>query len=209
MTAYPLALPQAHKMAAITIRATFPVAVSRSPFTGKRQVYLYDNDPWKAVIDLVPMRRPDYEEWNGFFMSLVGPLGTFLMGDPLGKTPRGSAATAPGAPLVKGANQSGSSLVFDGAPANAATYLKTGDYFQIGTGAAARLYKTTGNTAIDGTGTGTLSFWPRLRSIPADNDPIVVANTVGLWTMTDTFSDWKMGKGGLSQARTVNVEEPL
>lgn len=110
-----------------------------------------------------------------------------------------------GAPLVNGASQSGSSLVTDGWTASAATRLKKGDVFIIGSGATqvnavnpqnyrsttqAQQFVATADAASDGSGNMTIPIYPPIitsgayqtvDAAPVDNAAITVigaANTV-------------------------------
>lgn len=130
-------------------------------------------------------------------MRLRGRFGTFLLGDPLGATPRGSAATAPGTPLVNGADQTGDELVIDGIPTSGDDYLKAGDYIQLGSGATARLYKVLEDVAIDGSGGATLNIWPALRSSPADDATVTVSNAKGVFRLASNETDWDANQLGI------------
>jgi len=88
---YPLALPSHTGRRSIELRATNAVAYSRSPFTFAGQAFAYPGQMWQADVTLPPMKRADAEQWVAWLVSLRGQLGTFLMGDLLGCTPRGTA----------------------------------------------------------------------------------------------------------------------
>lgn len=88
---YPLALPTHTGIRSVEMRATNAVAYGRSPFTFGGQAFAYSGQMWQADITLPPMKRADAEQWIAWLMSLRGQYGTFLMGDPLGATPRGTA----------------------------------------------------------------------------------------------------------------------
>jgi len=91
---YPLALPSHTGLRAIELRATNAVAYSRSPFTFAGQAFAYPGQMWQADVTLPPMKRADAEQWVAWLVSLRGQLGTFTMGDPLCKTPRGTALSS-------------------------------------------------------------------------------------------------------------------
>jgi len=88
---YPLSLPTVTGIRAVDFRAVNAVAYSASPFTFSGQAHAYPGQMWTADITLPPMKRSSAEEWNAFLLSLRGQSGTFLLGDPLGCVPRGSA----------------------------------------------------------------------------------------------------------------------
>ena len=88
---YPLSLPSHTGIRSVELRATNAVAYSRSPFTFAGQAFAYPGQMWQADVTLPPMKRADAEQWIAWLVSLRGQLGTFTMGDPLCKTPRGTA----------------------------------------------------------------------------------------------------------------------
>jgi hypothetical protein len=178
---YPLSLPTVAGIAQIRISARNAVAVSSSPFTYKQQVMQHQGARWEAEVSLPATQRADAEEWIAFLLALKGQYGTFLMGDPMGATPRGSASSAPGSPLVNGASQTGETLAIDGLPNNATNYLRAGDYIQLGSGASCRLHKVLENASSNGSGQATLSIWPALRESPANNAIVTVRDTKGVF----------------------------
>jgi hypothetical protein len=91
MITYPLSLPSHTGIRSVELRATNAVAYSRSPFTFAGQAFAYPGQMWQADVTLPPMKRADAEQWIAWLVSLRGQLGTFTMGDPLCKTPRGTA----------------------------------------------------------------------------------------------------------------------
>lgn len=88
---YPLTMPSHTGIRSVEMRATNAVAYGRSPFTFGGQVFAYSGQMWQADITLPPMKRANAEQWIAWLMSLRGQYGTFLMGDPRGCTPRGTA----------------------------------------------------------------------------------------------------------------------
>ena len=187
---YPLSLPAVKGIATIRVVARNVTAISRSPFALSAQVYRWSGQAWEADITLPPMQRADAESWLSFLLKLKGRYGTFLLGDPNGATPRGSAATAPGTPLVAGGAQVGGSLDIDGLPLSATNYLLAGDYIQLGTGLSTRLYKVLNNVSSNGSGQATLDLWPDLRSSPSDNATVVVSNAKGLFRLSNQDQDF-------------------
>jgi hypothetical protein len=187
---YPLALPTITGIKSINITARAVVGSSRSPFSGVQKTYEYPGQWFEASAALPPMKRAEAEQWNSFFLKLNGKRGTFLMGDPAGALPRGSAATTPGTPLVNGAGQSGDSLAIDGLPVSVTGYLKAGDWINLGSGSATRLHKNLEDVNTNASGQATLTLWPNLRATPADNEVVIVANTVGLFRLADNGMPW-------------------
>lgn len=176
---YPITAPTTRKLTGITIRDMTASAASRSPFTLSSQTQIFDGQAWSLDVNLPLMRRNEGgAAWAAFILRLNGSEGTFLMGDPVGAVGRGALT---GAPLVRGAGQSGQTIVIDGVPPNTTNWIREDDYLQFGTGATARLHKAILDANSDGAGIVTVDIWPRLRESPADNSAVVVTNCVGRW----------------------------
>lgn len=194
---YPLTFPTATGVARINLRAVNAVAISESPFTFKQQVVAHTGQRWEAEVSIPPIKRETAEVWVSFLVSLQGVKGTFLMGDPIAATPRGSASSAPGTPVVNGADQTGDSLTIDGCPASATGYLKAGDYIQLGGGSAATLHKVLQDVNTNGAGQATLDLWPYIRNAPADDATVIVSNAKGLFRLGSNQTDWTIGEAAL------------
>ena len=146
---YPLAFPTHTGATGFDLRATNAVAYSRSPFTFAGQAFAYPGQMWQADVSLPPMRRAAAEQWVAWLVSLRGSYGTFLLGNPMCNTIRGTATSA----TVSGAAQSNSIAV------TMTGTLLAGDMIQIGAGSDATLHKV----LVDRSGSGTLEIWPALR----------------------------------------------
>lgn len=203
---YPLAFPTQTGIARVEITATDVVAITESPFTFSQQVVRHAGARWSATITIPPVKREDSEYWNSFLLRLRGKFGTFLLGDPNGATPRGSAASAAGTPVVNGASQTGNELAIDGLPASATGYLKAGDYIQLGSGSTARLYKVLEDVNSNGSGEATLNLWPDLRSSPNDDATVVVSNAKGVFRLTSNEAVWTINNAGFYAINFAAVE---
>lgn len=186
---YPINHPSGN-IASVSFVARSAVAISESPFSYAQQIYKHQGQRWEADIKLSPMKREDAEYWASFLLRLRGSYGTFLLGDPNATTPRGSASTTPGTPLVKGGSQTGENLIIDGCPASASGYLKAGDYIQLGSSATARLYKVLEDVDTNASGEATLNIFPNLRSSPSDNAAVTVSNARGLFRLASSDISW-------------------
>lgn len=175
---YPLIMPTSN-IGSIRLLARSAVAISSSPFTFKQQVYRHQGQMWEADITLSPMKREQAETWISFLLRLRGQYGTFLLGDPNGATPRGSASTTPGTPVVNGASQTGDELNIDGLPVSVSGYLLAGDYIQLGSGATATLHKVLEDVDSNASGEATLNLFPKVRTAPADNAAVTVSDAKG------------------------------
>lgn len=196
---YPITLPSSPAPASIRIFPRSVVAVSVSPFTAQQQAYQHQGQVWQAEITLPNMTRAQAEPWVSAFLQLNGRYGTFRLGDAAGRTPRGIAT---GTPLVKGASQTGQSLITDGWTPSQTGILKAGDYMQIGD----RLYKVLSDTNSNGSGEATFDIWPRLRESPADNAAITTSNCTGLFRLTSNEMPWEVGLGAVYSVSFSAVE---
>lgn len=190
---YPLSLPTHTGIASMNWAAESRVAVTESPFTLSQQVVKHAGQRWAGTYALPAMKREDAEVWNAFLLRLDGSFGTFLMGDPIAATPRGSAASTPGTPVVNGADQTGHELAIDGLPASATGYLKSGDYIQLGSGSASKLHKVLEDVDSNASGEATLNIWPDLRSSPSDGATVAVSNAKGVFRLVDNTTNWDIG----------------
>jgi hypothetical protein len=203
---YPLAFPTQTGVARVEITATDVVSISESPFTFSQQVVRHAGARWSATISIPPVKRSDSEYWNSFLLRLRGQFGTFLLGDPNGATPRGSAASAAGTPVVNGASQTGNELAIDGLPASAVGYLRAGDYIQLGSAASARLYKVLEDVDSNASGQATLNLWPDLRSSPADGAAVTVSGAKGVFRLSNNEAVWTINNAGFYSISFAAVE---
>lgn len=186
---YPLSTPN-NDIARVRLVARNAVAVAASPFTFAQQVYRHQGQGWEADITLPAMKRADAEQWLSFLLRLRGQYGTFLLGDPNGATPRGSAATTPGTPVVNGASQTGDELDIDGLPVSVSGYLLAGDYIQLGTGSTATLHKVLEDVDSNASGEATLNLFPKVRTAPADNAAVTVSDAKGNFRLNGNETAW-------------------
>jgi hypothetical protein len=193
---YPLTFPTHTGVFSVNLMARNVVGVTTSPFTFSQQKFEYQGKRWEADIVLPAMKREDAEQWITFFMKLYGQVGTFLLGDPNAATPRGSAASAAGTPVVNGASQTGDELAIDGLPASATGYLLAGDYIQLGSGASSQLYKVLDDVDSNASGEATLQIWPDLRSSPTDGATVVVSGAKGLFQLSTPTTNWNIDNAG-------------
>jgi len=202
---YPLTFPSVS-----IVKSRFcPVVVvseATSQYTGASQIYKHQGEWWEGEVTFRPMTHAQAGEVKAFLAALHGKYGTFLYGDP-DYLAKGANGTLGGTPLVTGAGQTGNQLITDGWPPNT-TPLKKGDYFQLGVGAAARLYMMLEDAPANGSGEATLNFAPRTRSSPTDNQAIIVAQPMGLMRLADNDTDWSSDKSSIYSI-TIAFREAL
>jgi len=194
---YPLTLPTITGVQSVNFIARNSVGTTASPFTYEQQVFKNVGQRFEADITLPPMSRVDAEVWNTFFIKLYGQFGTFLLGDPNSATPRGTASSSAGTPVVNGASQTGDTLNIDGVPTSQTGYLKAGDYIQLGTTSNARIYKVLDDADSNGSGEVALTIYPDLRSSPSDGATVVVSSAVGLFRLTTPTHNWSISTDGI------------
>lgn len=141
--------------------------VTRSPFTGSRQVQDWGGSWWQYQIEFSTIADAEGRRLSAFLSALRGPVGSFIFRDPFIKN-----AVGLGSPVVNGAGQTGNTLVTSGWTG---TGLVAGDFFSLGSGSALRLYQVTADAPPSG-GAATLQIIPALRSSPASGAPLNVVN---------------------------------
>ena len=191
MTTYPVTIPATFAPSATSFRIKRIVGASTSIFTGEQQVYQYSGEWWECEVTMPPMRLSAARAFVAFLVSLRGQYGSMYLGDWDARTPLGTASSSAGTPLVKGASQTGNTLLCDGATASQTGYLKAGDYIQIGTGATGKLHMVVADSNSDGSGNFSLDIEPALRTSPADNLAIVVSNTKGVFRLSSNETSWQ------------------
>ena len=95
-------------------------------------------------------------------------------------------------PYVNGAGQTGSSLSIDGASPNELGYLIAGDYIQLGSDGTSTLHKVLTNVDTNNLGQGTIELWPSIRTAPADNATITLANPSGKFRLSNNTASWEI-----------------
>lgn len=170
---YPLSLPSSPDFRSCTISPRHVGGLTESPFTLEQQAYDWNAGRWEAQMAWPPMSRAQAAPIIAVLTALKGRVGTFLLGDPDFKTPRGVAT---GTPLVNGAHTArASSLATKGWTTGVTGILLAGDRIQIGSAATSRLHMVLNDADSDGSGDATLDIWPPLRSDYADGTAIVTA----------------------------------
>lgn len=160
----------------------------QSPFTGKRQVIAAPYFLWNFVGKYSLADNPSTfaGALRAFLLQLQGMANSFRL--PLPEYTGPSTGYIGAAGLVNGASQTGNSLITDGWTASAAIF-KVGDYFNIND----ELKVITANATANGSGQVTLAFEPAIRTSPADNLVLGIANpTVLLASNSDDAASWDL-----------------
>jgi len=203
---YPISLPATDYRARISLTAHNVSEITRSRFTMEQQVFAHTGQIWMATVTLPPLYADDAKAWIAWLVSLRGSVGTFLMGDPVSATPRGSAG---GTPLINGADQVGATLAIDGATPSQTGWLKAGDHLQLGSGSTSRLHMVLQDVATDAGGNATIDIWPSLRSSPADNDAVTLISPMTKWRLMSGQIGWEWLPAHIESGMTFSAIEAL
>jgi len=185
---FPLTFPSHTGLAGFSIRGHQVSGATTSPFSGVQQVQEHQGAWWEASFELPAMNRANAMIWQAWLRSLRGRVGTFVMPVARQGTPRGSAGVTPGTPQVDGGSQTGLTLAIKTGLGTVSGYLLAGDWFSLGTGSSRRLHQVVSDVNL-AAGKATMEIWPRLRSSPANNDTVYVANASGLFRLVDPASE--------------------
>ena len=140
-------------------RLVTSVAEARSPFTGTSQIQDWGASWWEYQIEMAVNQGAKARRLSAFFTALGGLRGRFLFPDPSIEVP-----VAAGNPYVTETQVAGASTL---KTAGWGLGLRAGDFFQLGSDAATRLYQVTADIVPLGS-EAVISFVPPLRtSVPA------------------------------------------
>jgi hypothetical protein len=140
-------------------RLVTSVAEARSPFTGTSQIQDWGASWWEYQIEMAVTQGAKARRLSAFFTALGGLRGRFLFPDPSIELP-----VAAGNPYVTEAQVVGASTL---KTAGWGLGLRAGDFFQLGSDAATRLYQVTADI-VPLASEAVISFVPPLRaSVPA------------------------------------------
>lgn len=166
------------------------VALAQSPFTGQQQTYEWPMALWVAEIRLPPMKRETAVEWQSFFMKLHGRRGTFLLGDPDSKNPRGAISLS-ATPTLNSAVAIGDyDVSITGVGASIVAF-KAGDYIQIGASATAKLYMITADATSNGSGVVSVSVEPSIKAAASGGAAVTFVSPKGVFRMDTNELGWE------------------
>lgn len=149
-------------------RLNMATRTQRSPFSARSQTQDWGGRWWSYDLQLGPWRGAEARPVRAFFASLEATAGRFLFADPTARYTGG--IMFPGVPLVRGAGQTGRSLVTDGWTPGVPIF--AGACVSLGTGTTTRFHMVTADAIADAAGIATLIIAPGLRESPADNAAI-------------------------------------
>ena len=140
--------------------------------SGRVQTRQIDGQKFTITLDYAPMTRANFAPIKAFLMKQRSRLNTFTIIPPVVSNAQGVAT---GTISVDGAISSGATTcTIDGMTTSTTGILKAGDYFRF-TGQD-KVYMAVEDLDADGTGSGTLTFEPPLRSDVANDVALVYDN---------------------------------
>jgi len=145
------------------------VSVTTSGRTQTRQI---DGQKFTITLDYAPMTRSNFAPIKAFLMKQRSRLNTFTVIPPVVSNAQGVASTviSTNASVSAGAT----TCTIDGMTVSTTGILKAGDYFKF-TGQD-KVYMAVEDLDADGSGEGTLTFEPPLRTDVTDNTIIIYDN---------------------------------
>lgn len=171
-----ITLPLIPRTNGMTWRLIQPSQSNVSGWTGSRQVLPSGRGWWECQYSLPPIGgTANVLAWRSFFAQARGAANDFQV--PLDVV---AQTTLPNTVLVKGAGQTGRSIITDGWPASS-TVLKAGQCITI----ANQLLQLTANATTNAGGEVLIDFEPSLRASPADNAPVEYRNPYALMYMAE------------------------
>ncbi len=148
----------------------------QSPLSGAVQTVEFPGARWKVSFVLENLLEADAALLRAFGAKLRGRAGRFTLHNFARPTPRGTIA---GTPLVKGASQTGVSLLIDGCTVG--TTLLAGDFI----GVNGELKMVVADATANGSGEMTLTLEPPLRASPADNAAITTTQPTATFMLSE------------------------
>jgi len=134
-------------------------------------------------------------------MQLKGRVNTFYASDPDWQRNLGAWT---GTPLVKGASQTGNTLLIDGCTASVTNWARAGDYFSVN----GELKRCTAAKNSDGSGEVTLAFEPPLRASPADNAALTFNPATCTMILTsDQVAEWNSNQNKIYDEKSFTAYE--
>ena len=193
--------PTTPKPSAVSISSNQNTIVTTTA-SGRRQARQIDSQKFRLRVKFPIMTRTEFSPIVAFIMKQRSQMESFTFTPPTISTTAGSASTTI---LVNGAISAGvTSVAIDGMSNSQSGVLKAGDYFRF-TGQN-KVYMCVADVSSNGSGQGTLTFEPPLRTAVADNAVIIYSNvdfTVGL---TGDIQEFNIGTENYFQYEVDLIE---
>ena len=193
-TIFPLNFPAVGGIASVKFNPIDFISATESEFTGEQLIVQHAGQPMEAIITSAPMKRAQAMEWIAFLLALEGKRGTFLFGDPFNISPRGIGT---GTPVIAGASQTGQDINTSGWTTSQTGIILKGDWLQIATISASRLFQSLTDVDSDSGGLVTLTLKPKINIAFADLTAINVNSPKGLWRLMINERPWTVTPDGI------------
>ena len=192
--AFPSITPNASSIELVSNTATF-----LSPVSGAIQSIDRGGERWVINLQYRSLTGTEKAEMTAFLARLNGQQHRFT----LQNHAENNLGAFGGTPLVAGASQTGLTLNIDGCSLTITDWMKAGDWFSVN----GELKMATVDANSDGAGLATLTFIPRLRASPANNDPITTSAGTGTFLLSTNGVKWSNMPGGFSDLSITAIED--
>jgi hypothetical protein len=176
----------------------------QSPLTNAIQTQTRKGSYWKTTATFDNLQGADRAKMQAFLAKLDGQVHRIFFTDygynRSGNAPSGDSTNL----LVKGAGQTGSSVIADGGDLTNTDYFKAGDYIAFNN----EFHIVTADCSTDGLGEITIPIAPPLRKSPDDDDPINFTVPLAVMIVTSTAS-WDTRPGRVSNFTIEAIEDVL
>jgi len=177
----------------------------QSPLTNAIQTQTRKGSYWKTTATFNNLTGADRANMQAFLAKLDGQVHRIYFTD-YGYNRSGNAPDSDSVTdlKVKGADQTGASVIADGAELNTSDYFKAGDYVAFNN----EFHIVTADCSTDGLGEITIPIAPPLRKSPDDNDPINFVTPLAVMIVTSTAA-WDTRPGRVSNFKIEAIEDVL
>lgn len=172
--------------------------------SGRKQARQIDGQKFAITLSYPPMTRSEFAPIKAFIIKQRSQLEDFTIIPPTESNAQGVASTiiSTNASVSAGAT----TCTVDGMTVSTNGILKAGDYFRF-TGQT-KVYVAVEDLNADGSGEGTLTFEPPLRTAVTDNTIIIYDNVDFTVSLTSDVQEYKIGTSDL-YAYELDVIEVL
>ncbi len=172
--------------------------------SGRKQARQIDGQRFAITLDFPPMTRANFAPIKAFIMKQRSQLNSFTVIPPIVSNAQGVASTviSTNASISAGAT----TCTVDGMTISTNGILKAGDYFRF-TGQT-KVYMAVEDLNADGSGEGTLTFEPPLRTAVTDDTDIIYDNVDFTVTLVNDVQEYNLGVQGY-YSYEIDVAESL
>jgi len=170
--------------------------------SGRRQARQIDGQRFRMTISFPPMTRAEFAPINAFIMKQRSQLESFTYSPPTVSTTLGLAT---GVIRNDGIVSAGATTCTIDGMANSTTgVFKAGDYFRF-TGQT-KVYMIVADVSSNGSGSGTLTFEPPLRTAVADNTILIYSSVDFTLGLVADVQEFNIGTENLFQYQLDVIE---